>query len=231
MVTKKIIKVLTILIIFNFSLLSVKAQDYSYVQYTTREGLPGTNIYHTVQDRDGFIWLASENGLSRFDGKTFVNFTTDDGLPDNEILRLFVDSKNRIWAIPYRQSICYYQRGKIYTTENDSLLGKLSLSGEVLCITENAAGELKVYSFKKGKLFMQDKHYYVYILTRARNSVFYVGVTNNLVRRVHEHKMELVEGFTKNIILKSWCTMNNMRIFSLLYSEKNRLKNGKDNIR
>ena len=49
---------------------------------------------------------------------------------------------------------------------------------------------------------MRDHHYYVYILTRARNSVFYVGVTNNLVRRVYTHKMGLVEGFTKKHDIK-----------------------------
>ena len=50
---------------------------------------------------------------------------------------------------------------------------------------------------------MRDYHYYVYILTRARNSVFYVGVTNNLVRRVYQHKMGLVEGFTKKYNIKT----------------------------
>ena len=50
---------------------------------------------------------------------------------------------------------------------------------------------------------MRAYHYYVYILTRERNSVFYVGVTNNLVRRVYEHKMGLVEGFTKKHNIKT----------------------------
>ncbi len=39
--------------------------------------------------------------------------------------------------------------------------------------------------------------YYVYILTNWNNKVMYIGITNNLQRRLFEHKNELIEGFTK----------------------------------
>lgn len=41
------------------------------------------------------------------------------------------------------------------------------------------------------------KYYYVYIATNPQNNVLYTGVTNNLVRRIYEHKQKLISGFTQ----------------------------------
>ena len=50
------------------------------------------------------------------------------------------------------------------------------------------------------------KNYYVYILRSKRNGTLYTGVTSDIVKRVYEHKQNVVEGFTKkyNIHMLVW---------------------------
>jgi putative endonuclease len=49
---------------------------------------------------------------------------------------------------------------------------------------------------------MTDRTYYVYLLTNWNNKVIYVGITNDLERRIYEHKEKFVKGFTEKYNVK-----------------------------
>jgi ligand-binding sensor domain-containing protein len=131
--------------IFLFCSIGVRfasAQEYSYTHYDIAEGLAGSTAYCITQDADGFIWVGTETGVSRFDGTHFKNFTTADGLPDIEVIQIFGDSRGRVWMAPFRKSVCYYYKGSIHNPENDSVLRRLRFEGNVGGFAEDAAGDI-----------------------------------------------------------------------------------------
>ncbi len=65
--------------------------------YTTDDGLPSSETYSLLQDNDGYIWTATDNGVSRFDGYEFRNFSVKDGLTESTIFHLRLDTKGRVW--------------------------------------------------------------------------------------------------------------------------------------
>ena len=120
------------------------SQEYSYMHYDIEQGLAGSTLYCITQDKEGFIWTGTQAGVSRFDGSHFKNFTTKDGLPDLEVLQIFGDSKGRVWMAPFRKSLCYYFKGKIYNEHNDSLLSLIHLQHNVESFAEDAAGNILI---------------------------------------------------------------------------------------
>jgi ligand-binding sensor domain-containing protein len=96
-----------------FLVLRICAQEPAYVHYTIDEGLPSNEVYDTYEDRSGYIWFATDHGISRFDGYTFRNFSTSDGLVHNTIFGFHEDSRGRLWMRSFNSALCYL--------ENDSL--------------------------------------------------------------------------------------------------------------
>ena len=65
-------------------------------------GMPSSRVYKTVQDRDGYLWFGTQDGLARYDGVGFRVYRHDpkdpDSLGGNAVTALFVDRDNRIWC-------------------------------------------------------------------------------------------------------------------------------------
>ena len=66
--------------------------------YGTEDGLIDHKVTDLLLDCTGNLWIATQRGLSCFDGVAFRNFTTEDGLPSNRIRCLFEDSRGHLWV-------------------------------------------------------------------------------------------------------------------------------------
>jgi len=130
------------LIALSFQAKTAHAQTLYLPHYTTKNGLPSNNCYFTLQDKKGYIWVATDAGVSRFDGSNFENFSVDDGLPDNQILQLKEDSKGRIWFLALNGQLSYFYNGKIYNATNEPKLKLLQLDAVVVSFFEDSKGRI-----------------------------------------------------------------------------------------
>lgn len=84
----------------------LNAQKLNLQKFSVKEGLIQSTVKQIEEDNYGNLWLATNNGLSKFNGKSFENFTTSDGLPSNEISSLmFV---NDMLFIGTKKGLCAY---------------------------------------------------------------------------------------------------------------------------
>ncbi|MFL1013091.1 hybrid sensor histidine kinase/response regulator transcription factor [Flavisericum labens] len=76
-------------------------QDFSIEHFLVEDGLPHNTVSQIIQDKKGFIWLATFNGLSKYDGYSFQNYKTQSSdkvlMKNNRIDKIIEDEYGRIW--------------------------------------------------------------------------------------------------------------------------------------
>ncbi len=105
------------------------AQPYVSVStFNTDNGLPSNHIYDITEDNKGFLWIATNNGVSRFDGKYFQNFSVNDGLPSNDALQVVKDGNGTIWVNCYKEKLVYFDHftNRFIALQGDENLDKMA---------------------------------------------------------------------------------------------------------
>ena len=112
------------LLVLLFLPLSVYPQFYQVRNFNVESGLPSSDVYNILQDSKGYIWLATDMGVSRYNGVEFQNFSSENGLPDNTIFGFCEDAKARIWFISFSGKLSYFSGDSIYTVPCNQSLEK-----------------------------------------------------------------------------------------------------------
>ncbi len=139
------IRILCVVFLFGFTVVNLKSQNYRIRKYSEIEGLSQDYIYDITQDKKGFLWLATGDGLSRFDGAKFKNYNLADGLAENFSTQVLVASDNTIW--------CGHHEGGISRLSHEGKTEKYP-NGEntssVNGIVEDKAGNIWIITQRDG---------------------------------------------------------------------------------
>lgn len=165
------------------------AQRPAYRHYGVAQGLPSSEVYHVYQDSKGFIWFATNMGVSRFDGSEFQNFDLEDGLSGNTVFEIYEDHRGRIWFLTFNLRLSYYQDGEIHPYQYNQQIRK-------------AMSTTKELYQKSG--FYVDSSDNVY-LSIKRQGLLRIDPAGNIHRLSHDksHELEVFNFPDKVLVPKS----------------------------
>jgi ligand-binding sensor domain-containing protein/serine phosphatase RsbU (regulator of sigma subunit) len=109
-------KIIFLLLTF-LQFVNLFSQNYNFSNYSVANGLIQSTINEITQDKFGYVWLATNGGLSRFNGKDFKNFTKENGLPSNKI-NCILEFENTLWIGTEKGLILY--DGKSFKKINEN---------------------------------------------------------------------------------------------------------------
>ncbi|WP_417940641.1 histidine kinase [Flavobacterium sp. RS13.1] len=199
------------LLVFYFLLFSIISwsQNPLYYKIDKSKGLPSNNVYDIFQDTKGFMWFATNQGICRFDGKTFLSFTADFQTSKSGS-NIKEDKYGRIWYSNFDGYLYYVENGKLKALNNTNTIGyvKFGISNDYLLVIERdylAAYRLKDLKIEK-KIALNTKDL---IATHCSKNIFYlmgkdlILIDKNLKKKSVPLQKELYENFPAPIFQDS----------------------------
>lgn len=136
-----------LLVLLFLSPLAAISQQYKAVSLSLPEGLSQSSVYDIMQDKKGFTWMSTQDGLNKYDGLKFQVYREEpfdtNSISSNNSAPLLCDSKGRIWAgtanhglnlfIPAKEGFRHFMVG---TT------GNTLASNIITCLYEDANGNI-----------------------------------------------------------------------------------------
>lgn len=173
---------------------SIQGQQLLFRNYTTRDGLLSNVNYYFFQDSEGYLWISTESGLSRFDGKNFKNFEkTNDGQSISSSFCITQTSNGHIWVGGYGNGLFEYNGEKfvrhiIGSNPKSNYINDLleTNPNELLICTENG-----LYKFYNNKVIDS--------IPDADNKPLIIASTGNIVKDSSKHIYILYNGKLWNL--------------------------------
>lgn len=92
--------------------------------FGVQQGLPSSETYHVFQDKKGYIWIATDRGVVRYNGIELKKFDRRNGLLDPVVFKCVEDPKGNIWFVSFSGLLCYWNGHAIVPYKYNHLIKK-----------------------------------------------------------------------------------------------------------
>lgn len=131
--------------------------EQAFEKMSVKEGLPSSEVFHVVEDQLGYLWFATDNGLSKYNGVRHFIYDQKSGLKNTSIIRLFLQKDTSIVGIDLNDELFKLKNGRVtYLIPNDTLKKYTIRLGSPMSFYEDEKGNYHI-GYRKGYLVFSSK--------------------------------------------------------------------------
>jgi ligand-binding sensor domain-containing protein len=104
-----------------------RGQELLFSSLNNEVQLPSQECYKIIQDKAGYIWFSTDNGLCRYSGNKLIVFNKSNGLPEENVYAIFEDKTGKIWFATSKNRILYYAKGRLKEAAFNKAYQKLEI--------------------------------------------------------------------------------------------------------
>lgn len=151
-----------VFVLFLFSEAASQKLFPAFRHFTKDQGLPTNNINEIFQDKAGYVWIATGEGLCRYDGYKYKNYHTLNDETDNNVRFIEQDNTGRIWFATLKNSIYYIENERIKPFRHNDKIRKskgvfhdfrVNKAGNSLYIAMGRTGLIQMDTYGKYSIF------------------------------------------------------------------------------
>jgi len=122
------------------------SQRYPFTVISVKDGLPQSSVFKITQDKQGYIWMATEAGLCRFDGYKFITYSIHNGLGSKFISDIKFDPTGKLWISTMGKGISWFDGKNFHRFDESNGLP----SNQVRSLEFTNTGEILISTLDTG---------------------------------------------------------------------------------
>ena len=168
-----------------------KAQQLNLTHYTVNDGMVSNAVRKIFQDSRGFLWIATMEGLSKYDGRRFINYSTANGMPHDMVNDMLETSDGKLIFACNDGSLIWMKHDRIENiTRPGVVINRFyrATSGKVLVVTDRQG----IQEFNQGNLYKPPQafpHINYFSIAAVNDSLLLLGSDSSVQLLTKDYRL------------------------------------------